>query len=501
MHGIGQKDGHDVRSRSEGGSGQQRIEGLAQRAGAGGDRRPQFELADAAGSGFRRPRTVLAGMLIQQRESALAQARRPGRVCRPQQVFPAAVAVGAQTRGSLESAGCDRIGGACHGMLARVGEQSGDGGVGMPDRLGEVPRSAIRVRRRDGIGRGSVRRVPVLRRCTGVDRRAQQRMPEFDESAAHCDQAQILGVAQATDVDPERRGRVRDEAEIRAAHGGDQECHPALVIQLIQPATERFDDRSRHPQRQTRLRALDDVPVGASQLDQCQRIARRRAVQSAEVLLGKTGSVRLRDQRPRLVQVEACYAHRGEPRHQAVTVGASDAEKRHDRIGRQPACGEQDGVGGRSVREMEVVHDHGDRAVFRISADQAQQGGADGEAVATGPHGPGAVGRQRECTRQRIRVDRRDLTEQAERRAHELQQRRERQFALGLRTGGPQQLRIGERGDGGVEQCGLARTRFACDDQDAAHSQAGRGRQAVDRLLLGLPTHQHAPSLRTRGVP
>ena len=105
---------------------------------------------------------------------------------------------------------------------------------------------------------------------------------------------------------------------------------------------------------------------------------------------------------------------------------------------------------------------------------------------------------QRERGGQRVRLDRRDAVEGAERRPKQLQQHPERDLALGLEPGRAQDAHLVEAGDGVVEQRGLADAGLADEREHAARSQASRGHEPIDRLLLGLPTHQHAPSLRER---
>ena len=99
---------------------------------------------------------------------------------------------------------------------------------------------------------------------------------------------------------------------------------------------------------------------------------------------------------------------------------------------------------------------------------------------------------------QSIRLDRRDAVENAERRPEQLQQHPERDLALGLQPGRAQHPHLGERRHGIVEQRGLADARLADEREHAARAQARGRHQPVDRLLLGLPTHQHAPSLGSR---
>ena len=82
-----------------------------------------------------------------------------------------------------------------------------------------------------------MRRTPLLHRCAGVHRGAQQRMPELHATAAHRDQPAILRLAEPPDVDSERGARVGDEPEVGAAHRCDEQGRTA----------------ARHPGRSSRL--------------------------------------------------------------------------------------------------------------------------------------------------------------------------------------------------------------------------------------------------------
>ena len=191
------------------------------------------------------------------------------------------------------------------------------------------------------------------------------------------------------------------------------------------------------------------------------------------------------------------HGQRGQPGDDVVALGAAHAEQDDDRVGREPPRGEDERVRRRRVGQVQVVDHDGDRAVLGVPADQAQHRRADREPVARLGRALEPRG-ERERGGQRIRLHRRDPVERAERRAQQLQQRPERDLPLRLEAGRTQHPHLVESVDGVVEQRGLSDPGLAGESEHAARSQAGRGHEPVDRLLLGLPTHQHAPSLGAR---
>ena len=201
------------------------------------------------------------------------------------------------------------------------------------------------------------------------------------------------------------------------------------------------------------------------------------------------------EQGARRVEVQAGHGQRRQAAHQRVALGGADAEQDDDGIGRQPAGGEGEGVGRGGIRRVQVVHHHGDRSALGVAAEQAQHGRADGEPV-TRIVGRGRSG-QRQRRGERLRLDRRDPVQFAERGTDELQQGRERDLGLGLQPGRAQYPHRGEVPDAVVEQRRLPHAGLAGEREHAAGAQAGRGHQPIDRLQLGLPTHQHPPSLGT----
>ena len=175
------------------------------------------------------------------------------------------------------------------------------------------------------------------------------------------------------DVESERSAHVGDEPEVGAADRGDEQDGAALVIQRRQATAERVDDRARHSQRQPGLDALDDVAIGGAELQQRQRIARRSPGAAAE----RARSVTACPLRPAIsARAESRSSPGtvivGQPAATVVALGAAHAEQDHHRVGREPPRGEDERVRRRRVDQVQVVDDHGDRAVLGVPADEAQ---------------------------------------------------------------------------------------------------------------------------------
>ena len=189
---------------------------------------------------------------------------------------------------------------------------------------------------------------------------------------------------------------------------------------------------------------------------------------------------------------------RRQPGDDRLALGTAHTEEDDDGVGREPSRGEREGGRGRGVGEVEVVHHDGDRAVLGVAAEKAQHRGADREAIRAVGRSRGA--RERQRGGERICLDRRDAVERAERRPKKLQEHSEGDFTLGLEARGSEDPHLVEAGCGVVEKRGLPDARLPGECENAARTQASRGHEPIDRLLLGLAAHQHGPSLRGRGA-
>ncbi len=491
VHRIRERDRLVVRGCRAVGGHQQKLEGLAQRAGARRDRGPHLDLSPV-------PRAVgisrrIPCSFVEQPEGAGSAAGRPCRVGGAQQSLAALIGARRQARRPLERPGRDRVGGTRDGIVGGTGEQVGDGRIGMPRGLGEMPGAPVRVRRGSRLRGGPMRRMTLLHRCAGVHRGAQQRMPELHAAPAHRHQPTILGFSEQPDIDSERVAGGRDEPEVRSAHRCDEQGRTAAGIQVLEPPAERVGDRARHAQGQPGLDALDHVEVGGLQFEQSERIAGGRAVQHPHVLIRCRTT---RHERARRLEIQPADRERGQSRHHVVALGGAHAEECDHRVGRQPPRCEDQGARRRRVGQMQVVDHHCDGAVLGVPADQAQNGCADREPIAR-------IGRvsspgKRQSRRQCIRLHRRNPVECAERGAHELQQRPERDLALRLESGRTQHPHLRESPHRVVEQRGLPDPGLADHSEHAARSQARGGHEPIDRLLFGQPTHQHSSSVGAR---
>ena len=108
---------------------------------------------------------------------------------------------------------------------------------GMPDRLGRDATRAGPCPPRRGLGGSAMRRTPVLRRgARNTPQSASSGCRNSTRPVAHRDQAPVLGLFEAPDVESERAARVGDEPEVRAADGGDEQHCPALGVHVAPAA-------------------------------------------------------------------------------------------------------------------------------------------------------------------------------------------------------------------------------------------------------------------------
>ncbi len=111
-------------------------------------------------------------------------------------------------------------------------------------------------------------------------------MPEFDRPVANHDQASVLGLFEACDVESESSAHVGDETEVRTADGGDEQDCAALLVHVGQATAERVDHRARRSERHVRGAGFEGNSLRGAEFLQRQRIARRRPVEPLNLLGG-----------------------------------------------------------------------------------------------------------------------------------------------------------------------------------------------------------------------
>ena len=118
VHGVGEQDRRVIRRRRQLGGGEQDVERLAQRTGAGRDRRPQLEPRTRP-EPTAAPAGPLAILQVEQLERAFAHPRRPRAFGGAQQPRPRTSSSGVRRADALEGPRCDRVGGAGHPRAPR----------------------------------------------------------------------------------------------------------------------------------------------------------------------------------------------------------------------------------------------------------------------------------------------------------------------------------------------------------------------------------------------
>ena len=284
----------------------------------------------------------------------------------------------------------------------------------------------------DGVGGGPVRVPAILHVRARVHGRAHEWMPELDARRSHGHEALVLRLAEPCDVQPHGRTGVADDAQVGAAYRDDEEHGTALGIHLREAPAEGIDDRARHTERHAGLEALDDVAIGEAELEERQGVARRRTMQAEQVLVRGDAAVLIGQQFACGVEVDARQPHRGQAVDDRIALGAPSSEQDGDGIRAEAPRGEGQGIRRRCVREMQVIHHHGDGAVLGEAADQAEHRGADREPVASVAPRPDRG--QRERRRERIRLRARDARQRVQRGTQQLQEHRERDLALRLES-------------------------------------------------------------------
>ena len=170
-----------------------------------------------------------------------------------------------------------------------------------------------------------------------------------------------------------------------------------------------------------------------------------------------------------------------EQRRLALAHGQDD----RDRIGDEPAEREQQGIRARPGQPVRVVHQYRDRRCLRIGGEQAEGGGAYGEAARR-------AGRpERERALQRRGLQAGDLVDAGQRRAQQLKQAGERDVRLRLNPAGPEHVHAGGLFLGVSEQCRLADPGLPDDGEHAAAAHAGILEQPDEGPLLVITAEQH----------
>ncbi len=509
VHRVRQRDRLSVGGLRAIGRREEEVERLAQRPGAGRDRRAELDLAA-------RPRSRRAAgippSLIQQRERALAVARRPRGVGGAQQPGSAAGGVGSQPRRALERPGRDRVRGA------------GDARARPPPRAGRRPRRPdARSPRRDATPAGprpprASRRPPrdarraapaptrpeytaarrsgcrnstrPPRSVTSPRSSASPRRPSSSPSAAH---ASAMS----------RRSAPHTAATSRTARRlGIHSCRVACRTRRRRRAGPGAADRSRGSRSTSRSAARSSSSASGLPV--------RRAMQQQHVLLGCGIAV----DRARAASAPSRDPGRrrratGSPAHERIALGAARrrAARRRGRrrAGARRTPGRSRTDASARCRSSTTTATGRPRRSGRCRLSTAApivnrsrpSTAAPRHGAARAPrraHRPGSAG----CRRARPAPD--------------------AAAAGACRTGSRAPTRVRSHAarasrragaDGVLEQRGLSDAGLAGEREHAARSQAGRGHEPIDRLLLGLPTHQHARESRsaaggprgTRGVP
>ena len=234
-------------------------------------------------------------------------------------------------------------------------------------------------------------------------------------------------------------------------------------------------------------------PASACELEQRERVAGGGVVQA----LGHAGR-EASEERRRLVAGQAAEPQRrqiGAVEQRRVAFAHRDQDR--DRIGHQPAEREQQRLGARAVEPVGVVDEHRDRAVLGVGGEQAERGRADREPLL----GRAWPQRQRALERDRLRL--RDLVEHHQRRAQQLEQRRERDLGLGLDPARAQHPHPAGRSAAWSSSTVLPIPGSPTSASVALAPDARARQHALDLLSLAVTTEQHRPnpSPRCRRAP
>ena len=345
-----------------------------------------------------------------------------------------------------------------------------------PARARPTPARRSRPRPRPGARRGGRRRDRAARPRApgassgaprgrvGVDRRPDERMAELDRAGSQRDEPGALGGRQRGQVDAEPPRCALEQREIAAVAGRQRGAAPAARPRRAHPpgAGTRGRSAPRRAPGRPRARARARRPRGRAR---AARAGCRRSPRAG----GRRRPARARPAVSRLLAAEAADPERrqiGAVEQRRLALANRDQDR--DRVGDQPPDGEQQRLGARAVEPVGVVDQHRDRPLLGVGGEQAERRRADREALL----GAGRPERERALERDRLRL--RDPVEHPERRAQQLEQRRERDLRLGLDPAGAQQLHPARSARGVLEQRGLADPRLADERQRRARRPAAR---------------------------
>ncbi|MCV2488378.1 hypothetical protein OF117_03305 [Geodermatophilus sp. YIM 151500] len=170
---------------------------------------------------------------------------------------------------------------------------------------------------------------------------------------------------------------------------------------------------------------------------------------------------------------------------QPVGCAAADGEQDGDPLRRQPSRGEDQGVRGRRIGPLGVVHEADQASVAGRLAQQRQHSGGDEEPVA-----PSGVGEPNRGAR-RGRLRGRERGDQVEHRPQQLVEGGEGQLRLGLDAGRAEHPQVGCGPRRAVQQRGLADAGVPHEDDRRARVRAHGPHHVVQEGALGLAAMQH----------
>lgn len=274
--------------------------------------------------------------------------------------------------GASGGGACGSVGGACEGnSLARVSadaalevgsgfEGGGDGLVGADGGCGEVADVAA-VAGPDRVGECAVRGDQLVRGRPVVGGRPHQRVAELEPAVRETDERVRLGRFQILQPRTELPGRGDHRFTGAGVFGrGDQEEGAGDRGQTVDPFGEDLVELGGH-------RVAADVGAETSlrflegQCEQRERIA-RGGIENASPGSGGAATEACGEDRPGGGVVERSDAKFGQPRGREVGGEAvADGEDHGDRLGDDPAGGEQHRFGGVAVDPVRIVDNAEDR--------------------------------------------------------------------------------------------------------------------------------------------
>ena len=250
----------------------------------------------------------------------------------------------------------------------------------------------------------------------GVDGGPGERVPEFDARILHGDQCRGLGGNQVREVQPEHRCGTGKHRHLAAVEG---RCEDESVASALRerpgaqevnagdagPGGERRAGRQvgQHLSLLAKLKKRKRVPAGVV-MKAVREVLADRLVPLAPQQLSCRGPVQAFEPQGR--QVGAVEQRR---------LSGAHGEDDSDRIGDKAAEREEQGVCARPVQPVGVVHQYRYRGLICIGGEQAEGGGAHGEAAL----GAGRPERERALQRRRLRAW--DLVDPGQRRPQQLE--------------------------------------------------------------------------------